>query len=140
MHALPRMTVAVAAIALALSACGDDGNSGADDGDGSISFATPADGATVTSPVSLTFTADGVTILPAGEEAENSGHFHVMVDVACVTEGEVIPKDDQHVHFGDGSTSAELELEPGEHTLCLQIGDGIHTATTITDEITITVE
>ncbi|WP_114594048.1 DUF4399 domain-containing protein [Euzebya pacifica] len=40
----------------------------------------------------------------------------------------------------DGSTSAELELEPGEHTLCLQDGDGEHTALDLTDEITVTVE
>lgn len=53
--------------------------------------------------------------------------------------GKTIPKDDQHQHFGDGSTEAELELEPGEHTLCLQFADGAHVATGLTDEVTVTV-
>ncbi len=57
-----------------------------------------------------------------------------------VTPGETIPADDAHVHYGDGATAAQLELSPGEHTLCLQAGDGTHTALDLTDEITFTVE
>lgn len=32
-----------------------------------------------------------------------------------------------------------MPLEPGEHSLCLQTGDGVHTALDLTDEISITV-
>ena len=32
----------------------------------------------------------------------------------------------QHVHFGDGSTSTEITLEPGEHTLQMLLGDYLH--------------
>jgi hypothetical protein len=80
-----------------------------------------------------------VTIEPAGEVQEGAGHFHVMVDVGCVEPGEVIPSDDDHLHFGDGSSETSVELEPAEHALCLQVGDGVHTALDATHEITVTV-
>ena len=66
--------------------------------------------------------------------------MHVMIDVGCVDVGETIPSDESHVHFGDGSTSADLDLSPGEHSLCLQAGDAEHVALDLTDEITVTVE
>ena len=131
---------------LATGCAGDDGatDDGATDvgaGEASVSFGGIEDGDEVTSPVPVSFEADGFTVEPAGDGAitDGAGHMHVMVDVGCVEVGEVIPSDDQHVHFGDGSTSTELELEPGQHSLCLQAGDGAHTALDLTDEITITV-
>jgi hypothetical protein len=54
--------------------------------------------------------------------------------------GEVIPSDDDSLHFGDGSMETSVELEPGEHTLCLQVRDGVSTALDATHEITVTVE
>ena len=108
--------------------------------DASVSFAEPTDGAEVTAPVAVRMQASGVEVEPADSGInEGAGHFHIMVDKPCIEEGEVIPNDDSHRHFGDGSTEAELELEPGEHTLCLQLGDGTHVATGLTDEITVTV-
>lgn len=142
---------------LVLAGCSSDGDVNVDagveadaDGDGaaaegaagaSISFGGLEDGATVSSPVSVSFDTEGFQIIPAAEGGgDGSGHMHVMIDVGCVPVGETIPSDESHVHFGDGSTSAELELEPGEHELCLQAGDGDHTALEVTDEISITVE
>jgi hypothetical protein len=63
-----------------------------------------------------------------------------MVDSSCLEAGEVIPEDGAHLHLGDGATSTTLDLPAGEHTLCLQAGDGRHRALDITDEVTITVE
>ena len=37
-----------------------------------------------------------------------------------------IPSDDNHKHFGKGQTEAVIELQPGEHTLQLMLGDHIH--------------
>ncbi len=59
-----------------------------------------------------------------------------------MTAGEAIPKDDNHQHFGDGSTEADLELAAGTHTLCLQAADGAHVALVgdgMTQQITVTV-
>lgn len=132
------MRARFALLALVLSmmaaACG-----GGEEGP-SVSFAAPEDGATVSSPVDLQFEAENLEVEEAGEVTEGAGHFHVMVDIECVAVGETIPDDESHLHFGDASTSTQVELEPGEHTLCLQAGDGAHTALDATDEITITVE
>ncbi|MEX2659356.1 MAG: DUF4399 domain-containing protein [Acidimicrobiales bacterium] len=97
------------------------------------------EGESVASPLTVTMAAKGVTIEPAGEVIEGAGHFHVMVDTDCVKTGEVIPNDEGHLHFGDGSTTAELTLPPGEHSLCLQLGDGAHAALAPTHTVKVTV-
>jgi hypothetical protein len=48
------------------------------------------------------------------------------VDTGLPELGLPIPKDEQHIHFGDGSTITELSLAPGEHTLQLLLGDLLH--------------
>lgn len=53
-----------------------------------------------------------------------------MIDSPCINAGEAIrnPEDGSIRHYLLGSTEAELDLSPGEHTLCLQAGDGAHIA------------
>lgn len=106
----------------------------------SVYFTSPEDGAVVTSPVQVSFEAMGFTIEPSGEVVEGAGHMHIMVNTDCLPAGEIIPSDDNHLHYGGGQTEAEVELAPGEYTLCLQAADGIHAALDLTDTITITVE
>jgi hypothetical protein len=36
-----------------------------------------------------------------------------------------------------GEPSAEVVLEPGEHALCVQAGDGTHVALDLSDQVTI---
>jgi len=38
----------------------------------------------------------------------------------------VVPSDATHLHFGKAQTRAVVSLAPGEHTLTLQLADGIH--------------
>jgi hypothetical protein len=48
-----------------------------------------------------------------------TGHFHIYVDVPQSEqqeEGEPIPFDDVHKHFGKGQTAADLELSPVSRT------------------------
>ena len=40
-----------------------------------------------------------------------TGHFHVNIDAPNVEEGESIPFDDTHKHYGKGQTEVDLELE-----------------------------
>ena len=55
------------------------------------------------------------------------GHHHLGVNTDCLPPGEVIPQGDPSwVHFGDGSTTIDMQLEPGEHTMVLQLGDDEH--------------
>ena len=111
---------------------------GSDDA-ATASFESPADGATIAGGVQVQMAADGVTIEEAGEARDGAGHFHVIADDACTTTGEAIGKDADHVHFGKAQTEGTIYLEPGEHDLCLQVGDGVHTALDITDTITVTI-
>ena len=109
----------------------------------SVRFEEPADGATVTSPFEVVMAATGLTVEPSGEVNEGAGHFHILVDTDFTPVGEVIPTDEQNLHYGQGQTTATLELEPGEHTLRLQFADGLHTALEgdqYTDTITVIVE
>lgn len=81
---------------------------------------------TLTSPVHVVMTVTGKTVQPAGEVIEGSGHHHIIIDGEPIAEGEVVPADDKHIHFGAGQTETDVELTPGEHTLTLQFANGAH--------------
>ena len=91
-----------------------------------VYFITPADGATVSNPVTIEFGIEGMTVVKAGDDAAGSGHHHLLIDTGLPDPGLPIPADENHVHFGDGSTSTELTLVPGTHTLQLLLGDHLH--------------
>lgn len=111
-----------------------------------IFFIEPQDGATVSSPVHFKFGAENFTIAPVVDPPvvqKGVGHFHIAVDGECVKPGEIIPKADPYIHFGDGTSEIDVILQPGTHHICLQIGDGEHRAPMepgLTAEVTITVE
>ena len=108
-----------------------------------VYFIEPKDGATVTSPVHVQMGAENFTVEPAGEVKAGAGHLHIMVDTDCMPVGQVIPKDETHLHYGKAQTEADLELTPGAHRLCLQAADGAHTALageSLTQVINITVK
>ena len=91
-----------------------------------VFFISPADGDTVTSPVSIEFGIDGMSVAPAGVNEPDSGHHHLVITADLPDPTLPVPANDNYIHFGDGSTATELELEPGEHTLQLVLGDYLH--------------
>ena len=106
---------------------------------------SPEDGAEVESPVRVLFGLRGMGIAPAGVEKEGTGHHHLLIDVDA-PEGEALeenlPADENHVHFGGGQTEAEIDLEPGPHTLQLLLADHNHVPhdpVVMSEKITITV-
>jgi hypothetical protein len=104
---------------------------------------SPADGATVSSPVKVQFGLDGMEVVPAGTDKANSGHHHLLIDTEAPAMDKPIPKDDRHVHFGKGQTEAMVDLKPGTHTLQLLLGDQAHMPhgpAVMYEKITITVE
>ncbi len=109
---------------------------------GKVKFLEPKDGATVKSPVHLKFGVKGMEVKPAGTLEEGTGHHHVIIGPAGVAEGEVIPADEKHIHFGKGQTEADIELPPGKHKLTMQFADGAHQSygEVLATTITITVE
>ena len=83
-----------------------------------VAFVSPTQGMTV----------ENLTLEPAGEPKAGSGHLHITVNGDCTPAGEVIIKDDTHLHYGQGQSEATLTLPPGAHKLCLQAADGAHIA------------
>jgi hypothetical protein len=87
---------------------------------------TPADGATLESPVTVRFGLRGMGVAPAGVATPATGHHHLLVDAALPDLTQPIPADDHHLHFGGGQTEVTLDLTPGSHTLQLLLGDQNH--------------
>jgi hypothetical protein len=159
-----RILPLLAVLLLVLAACGDDADDGVDEADdpaatedgdydvgdqpddAAASFVSPSDGDSVPSPVEVELAADGIELTEAGEPAVGEAHLHVMADVGCVDDGELIPgpsdedEADGYFHLGDGSTERELDLEPGTYELCVQLADGFHVAFGETETIEVTVE
>ena len=93
-----------------------------------VSFRQPTSNAIVPPTFVVKMGAVGVAVDPSGDVVPDSGHFHILVDTDFISTGEVIPDDEQHIHYGDASLETELTLPPGEHILRLQFADGLHTA------------
>jgi hypothetical protein len=102
----------------------------------------PADGAQVTSPVTVRFGLKGMGVAPAGLEAPHTGHHHLIIDSELPPLEQPVPKDERHIHFGGGQTETKIELPPGQHTLQLLLGDHLHVPhnpPVVSEKITITV-
>jgi hypothetical protein len=104
---------------------------------------SPTNGSTISSPVAVKFGISGMAVAPAGQFDDNSGHHHLLIDTGLEHPDQPIPSDAGHRHFGKGQTETTLELEPGQHTLQLVLGDGYHIPhepPVMSDIVTITVE
>jgi hypothetical protein len=74
----------------------------------------------------LSFSVKKMNIAPAGTDAANSGHHHLIIDSELPPLNQPIPNDFKHLHFGGGQTATEITLKPGTHTLQLLLGDKNH--------------
>jgi len=87
----------------------------------------PKDGAAVTNPVRVVFGLRGMGVAPAGVNAINTGHHHLLIDVDLPRLDQPIPAGNKNIrHFGGGQTETQLILLPGTHTLQLLLGDYGH--------------
>jgi hypothetical protein len=96
-------------------------------------------------PLAFEFGSEGFEISPVPNPLEtvrsDVGHFHLGVDAECLPAGEIVPQSAPWVHFGDGSNTIEVSLEPGEHTFSVQIGDDEHrTLEGLCETITVRIE
>jgi len=91
-----------------------------------VAILSPRNGDIVSSPVKVVFDIRGMALVPAGDPTPNSGHHHLLVDVPAPDLGQPVPKDAQHLHFGQAQTEVEITLPPGPHTLQLLLGDSNH--------------
>lgn len=91
-----------------------------------VFFKTPADGAVVTGTFGVEFGVEGMAVVRAGDNSPASGHHHLLIDTDLPDPALPIAADANHVHFGDGSSSTQLTLPAGEHTLQLLFADHLH--------------
>jgi hypothetical protein len=86
----------------------------------------PRDGAVVPATVPVVFGLRNYGVAPAGVKVSNTGHFHILIDVASPAAGEMIPADSLHRHYGGGQIETTLTLPAGDHTLRLVLADHEH--------------
>lgn len=112
--------------------------------DARVYIISPADGATTGREVTVRFGLVGMGVAPAGVDKPNTGHHHLLIDVDELPPGNLpIPADARHVHFGAGQTETVVTLEPGTHTLQLDLADANHmqfSPPLVSDKITIHVK
>jgi len=135
-----------ACLVLSLAGCNKFAGSKAAESSKRVFFVSPKDGDTVPATFKVEFGLEGMKVRPAGEDAteKTSGHHHILVDneQGYIEAGQVVPKDETHIHFGKGETSTTLTLSPGKHKISLQLADGAHISygKDLSASITVTVE
>lgn len=110
----------------------------------SVYFISPADGATVPKKFTVKFGLKGMSIAPAGTDEPNSGHHHLVIDLATLPDmTKPLPSNEHIMHFGKGQTETELTLPPGKHTLQLVFANYLHIPhdpPVVSKQITVTVK
>ena len=105
---------------------------------------SPKTGETVAQKFTVQFGLKGIGVAPAGVNQPNTGHHHLLVDLAQMPDmSKPLPVNDNIRHFGGGQTEVDLTLPPGKHTLQLLLGDYLHTPhekPVMSEKITITVQ
>jgi len=103
-----------------------------------------ADGDVVPPTFTVKFGVSGMDIAPAGTQKENTGHHHLLIDIAELPDMNMpLPATDNIRHFGKGQTETELTLTLGQHTLQLLFADYAHvphSPPVLSKKITITVK
>ena len=104
----------------------------------------PQPDSVITSPLTVKFGIANMVIAPAGDDQSNSGHHHLLIDLAELPDmSQPLPANENIIHFGKGQTETTLELTPGQHTLQLLLGNYLHvphSEPVISEEISVIVE
>jgi hypothetical protein len=112
--------------------------------DAEVYFIEPMDDAAVAETFTVKFGLTGMGVAPAGIDMQDTGHHHLLIDVAMLPDMTMpLPATAQIVHFGKGQTETEVTLPPGVHSLQLLLGNHLHIPhdlPVLSDRITVTVE
>lgn len=109
-----------------------------------VYFISPKNGDTVAQKFTVQFGLKAMGVAPVGVNQPNTGHHHLLVDLAQMPNMAMpLPANDNIRHFGGGQTEVDLTLPPGKHTLQLVLGDYLHTPhekPVMSEKITVTVK
>src|SRR5205809_3984336 len=82
--------------------------------DALLYFVWPQNGTAIKGGFWCRFGLRNMGVTHAGDDFQNTGHHHLLVDVnEALDPNEPIPQDKSHLHFGSGQTEARIELPPG---------------------------
>ena len=81
-------------------ACKQSAPSGSDAN--GVYFVNLKDGDQVKSPLVVQMGVRGMVVEPAGTVDSGKGHHHLIVDGTYIEKGQMVPKDETHLHFGKG--------------------------------------
>ena len=98
-------------------------------GKNGVSFTNVKNGDTISPEFTFKFDVTGYELSPAAAGLKDaSGHHHVIIDGPgdSFPQGEAIPFDDTHKHYGKAQTEGTLALEPGKHKITLQFANALH--------------
>ena len=112
--------------------------------DAVVYFVWPQSGAVIKGAFWCRFGLRNMGITHAGDNFQNSGHHHLLIDVSePLDPNEPIAQDKSHLHYGAGQTEARIELPPGKHTLQLVLGDANHypfQPPVVSNKVTVTIK
>lgn len=93
-----------------------------------VDFANISNGDLLPTVFTVRVLVSGMGIAPAGVDIENTGHHHLLIDVATLPDFDQPLSANENIHhFDKGQTETELQLANGEHTLLLVLADYSHT-------------
>jgi hypothetical protein len=112
--------------------------------DALVYFVWPQNGTMIKGAFWCRFGLRNMGVTHAGDNFQNSGHHHLLIDVnEPLDPNEPIAQDKSHLHFGAGQTEGRIDLPRGKHTLQLVLGDGGHypfSPPVVSDKITVIVK
>jgi hypothetical protein len=137
--------VALTAILFSTAACAqDDPWPRMESPPGAVAYIiTPANGEVVSSPITVKFGLQGMGVAPSGVDYPDTGHHHLAINRDVTKFDEPLATESDLIHFGGGQTEASIELEPGEYTLQMFLGDQDHVPhdpPVVSAKVTITVQ
>ena len=115
--------------AIVISACQSNTNSNSNEKavvEPSVFFKNIQTGAILTSPFLVEMGVEGMGVEIAGEKNDLMGHHHIIINSDFIIDGDIVPTDKKHIHFGAGQTEYQLDLKPGKYSLTLQFANGFH--------------
>jgi hypothetical protein len=92
----------------------------------SVFFKNIQNGAILSSPFLVEMGVEGMEVEAAGEINPLKGHHHIIINSDFISDGDIVPANAQHIHFGLGQIETTLDLDAGNYSLTLQFADGMH--------------
>lgn len=122
-------------VSLAFAACGGgDAQSdampqnGAESSSGTVTIVTPNNGALINGNEITVTLSSTVSIVPAGDMTEGTGHHHLYLDADLTPADQPVPSvPGSIVHMGDASSSYVFaDVPSGTHRIIAVVADGAH--------------